>query len=266
MAKGKNGKGNGKKKNGNGNKAMEKRKETLPAVKGALDGIPAGFENVDRDDIILGRLAIVQPSAKCIDPSDENAPSEGDIINTATLEIFEQPVEVVPIFMNKSAILWGEEIGDPFRCRSRDSKWGVIHGECAKCEYYWKEFKNDIPPECTLLYEFVSVLATTENPSEALPLIVSMSRSSARIAKTWLSGMRSLNRNMFSHSYKLSAEQAKSDKGRFYIFNVQKGIEVDEELYHPVYQMIYQDYKEGRVVSDIESAEDNIAGDDDLPF
>lgn len=265
MAKGKNGKGNGKKKNGN-NKALKKREETLPALPGAIPGVPAGFENVDQDDIVLGRLAIVQPSAKCIDPDNENAPSEGDIINTLTMEILEQPVEVVPVFFNKSAILWGEEVGDPFQCRSRDSKHGVIFGECSQCPHNWKEFKEGKPPDCTLLYEFISVLATTADPSGVIPSVISMSRTSAKTAKNWLSGMRSLNKNMFSHSYKLSAEQAKSDKGRFYIFKVEKGIEVDELLYFPVYQMLYTSYKEGRVVSDIENAEDNIAGDDDTPF
>lgn len=238
---------NGKKK-AEDEKALATTEENLPSVPSLTgeEGAQAGFECVDESDIILPRLSLVQPMSKCVDEDNEDAPTVGQLYNTLTMEAYDPPVEVVPVFYNKSAVFFPEKPADPILCQSRDSITGSEFGLCGECENNWGEWVDGKAPACSAIHEFVCVFKDVE-PIFALPFIVSMMRTSSRTGKQWLSIGKTAGGASFGASYLIGADKKQNDHGKFYVFNVRPNGRIDPTPYTHIYKRMFDAYRGGRI-------------------
>jgi hypothetical protein len=262
MAKAKNGKG--KKNENNGIKDLVKGGENLPTVASATGekGMQAGFEAVDESDIILPRLSLLQLMSKAVDVEDKNAPQPGQFMNTLTMETYKPPIEVVPVFYNKAAILFPEKLSDPILCQSRDALTGNTYGDCEGCEHNWASWESG-PPACSAIHEFICVFKA-DNPEFALPFIISMMRTSAKAGKQWLSIGKVAGGPSFGASYLIGADKKENDHGKFYIYTVRPSGRIDPTPYERTYLSMLSAYRSGRIKTDYEESPDRIQkkGDD----
>lgn len=248
------------KKNKNGNEKALKKTENIPLdIPGMVDGIQPGLECVDEADIILPRLALVQSMSKCVDAEDDSAPKPGMFLNTLTMDAFDAPVEVVPIFYNKAAIKFAEKVNDPIECQSRDSVTGNS-GLCGECESNWNDWSNGTPG-CTSIHEFIC-LFKSEDPSFALPFIISMMRSSAKIGKQWISIAKVSRAPLFAASYLIGKEQKENDYGKFFVFTIRPSGRIDPNPYKSHYLSLFEAYRGNRIKVDYENPADRITDDE----
>lgn len=245
-------------------KALVPTEEIPLEIAGMEEGVIPGLECVDDADVILPRLALVQPTSKCVNPEDDDAPRPGVFINTLTMEQFPPPVEVVPVFYNKAAILFPESPADPIECQSRDSVTGSAHGICGECENYWGSWEHGAP-RCSSIHEFICVLKK-EDPVFALPFIISMMRSSAKTGKQWVSIAKVSRAPFFAAKYEVGADFKKNDKGQFYVYNVRPTGRIDPNPYGRLYKSMFEAYKGGRIKTDYDESEDRIKDTSDDSF
>ncbi len=261
---------NGGKKTKPNNKALAKKEEfsdiDLTDIPGMVDGVIPGMENVDPGDITLPRLALIQGPSPVKDPDNPNAPTDGQFYHTGTMESYDAPVMVVPLFYNKAAAKFPENMGDPIECVSRDSKVGNVFGMCNDCEHNWKEWNKDEPPECTEIHEFICVMKD-ESPKDALPFIISFMRTSATTGKEWLRAIKYAGKKnwpMFGVQYEVGRTTRENTKGKFFILTVNPSGKIDPRPYYEDYKYIAEANAKGGIQTSYDM--DKNVEDDDCVF
>ena len=177
------------------------------------------------------------------------------------MENFKPPVEVVPVFYNKAAILFPEKPAEPIECQSRDSVSGTTHGICGECENYWGDWEQGAP-KCSAIHEFICVFKNDE-PLFALPFIISMMRTSAKAGKQWISIGKVSGQPIMAASYQIGTEMKQNDHGKFYIFNVRPSGRIDPNPYGRLYQSMFKAYRGGKIKTDYDESADRTKDGDD---
>lgn len=228
-------------------------------LKSEVDGAIPGLENVDQGDIIIPRLDLMQKTSKAVEREDDPA-KPGDYVNTITGIITAPPFEVVPIFFNKAAILFGENAGDEIICKAPDGKYGNFHGLCEKCDYNYKLWVENEPPKCTAIFQFFCVFAD-EEPEAATPFIVSMKATGAKTAKKWLSAAKFAGPKvpLFGVKYSLGSLKKENKAGTFYVPTIAAAGRIDPVPYFVLYEMIFDAFNAGAIKADL----DDVFKDDD---
>lgn len=166
-------------------------KTTAP---GALAAVPdylrggkgRGMEDAESSDILLPRLLVLQDLSPHVKERRKSPAgvdyAAGQIINSLSGEIYEQPVKFIPVKFTKSRMMWGpRSAGKKVLCSSDDSKKaklanGVGHdgkptADCSTCAY--AEFDEtqkdpkDRKPKCTLYMNFPGMVPATGQPIAA---------------------------------------------------------------------------------------------------
>lgn len=240
---------------------VERQKDALVQIPDYLqrsDGAPqAGLENMERSDMTLPRLGLCQslsPQRIKSDPKYISGLEEGQYFNTITREIYGEKVQVVPLLFFKGRLLFKEDEG--LRCRSDDSKVGVGDpgGDCARCPLQqWG--RDGEPPECSLLYNYASLVIKDGYVSPSQLVVKSFKSSDLGAARDWNSLMRLRGTDAYAGIYEFVAIEAKTDKFTWFKTTVQNAGFVSKESFEAakmVYEMVAAMNAQGRLRHDVE--------------
>ena len=201
------------------NQDLEKKENNVPAprVSGDLVGgsqAPAGFDSIEDGDLKIARLGVVQGLSQV---AIDGKAKMGDIFNNISQEIYGASVEIIPLFMFKTRAQFDVERG--LVMMSRDNiKVTMAIDEFA--EYLDKPVEEvpgaawdgDEPPMFCQVYNFPCLLV---GQAFVFPLSLSMMKTAAKIAKTFLSMARYSGEDMFARVYKVSSKIVKGSKGTY---------------------------------------------------
>jgi len=197
--------------------AVADKGKTLPAVRRTGTKIAGkGFENLEREDILLPRLKLLQAQSPEVMESDEKPGTL--FMNLQNKGVGEKTV-ITPVLHYRSRIKWiPKDDGGGMDCSAPDAKSPASHKyatSCAECKYKnWDETKKDKKeqaPECTMYENFVVLLADSTEP-----VILSMAKSQVKVAKKFYSMMAVKGGDMFDFLYELAVVKEKNDQGQTY--------------------------------------------------
>ena len=178
-----------------------------PASKGR------GFESIERQDILIPRLSLLQ----ALSPAVVNEVAKVGTIHVSLSGVnYGNEVVICPILHFRSRIKWTpRDDGGGIECSSPDAKRPLSTiicescGEC-KCKDWDEDAKNekDKAPECTLYENFLVLVGNSTEP-----ILLPMEKTKAKCAKKFYSMAALKNADMWAYTYKLSAVKDKNKKG-----------------------------------------------------
>lgn len=170
----------------------------------------AGFEEVDmQQDIIMPRLAVLQGLSALV---IEGKGKMGQLANSVTKEIYGDSVEMIPLFLFKTRIMF--EKGRGLVMMSRDGL--TVSQTAAGYEKYLGKHCEDMeecqwhdnePPEFSLVYNFPAILT---GRLQEFPVSASFLRTGAKAGRTLISMAMMGAEDMFARKYRLSTEMQKN--------------------------------------------------------
>ena len=235
----------------------------VPAIPESL--AMAGLEEVDRSDLILPRVRVIQPTSKL-----EGNP--GQLHYNLTGEAVDA-IHAVLLKMTKSRVCWDKDnLGADPLCASDDAKtprsqYADIYSDaCASCPMAQWGVESDpsTPPACRLVFNF---LAADLDHDDAI-FVIGLGATSVKHAKKILSVFTLKRKPLFSQPVMVQAVKAESDKGKWYEVVITPNGGSRQFDWRP-YAAMYQAYQAVTVEADIESTLDtsaNIPDVDEIPF
>lgn len=218
-------------------------------------GPARGNEEVGREDLVIPRLEIVQ-SQSPIKETDENI-RDGMMFNSASSEVYDGPVYVIPVFFRKEWLVWKDkEEGGGF--------FGAHPTEAAAKDRLKQVVEDDGEDEDLL--EIVDtpvhycLLVNPEDPNFCQQIVVSMAKTKAKVSRQWNSMVELFGGDRFSRVYKLTTFTDENKKGqKFKNFVVSGAGYAPEHLYQKALEL-YKVIKEGKVRAAHEQTVDNDEG------
>lgn len=196
-------------------KDVVKKDPTPPARISGEGGQAEGFDDVDREDYKMPRLAVLQGLSEIVTSGDGKM---GDIANSITKEVYGNEVEIIPLFLFKTRAQF--EIGRGLVMLSLDNKtvtfgtgeFAAFAGQAVE-DVPGVEWTDDGPPKFGLVYNFPCLLAG-ERMNE-FPACMSLMRTATKTAKDFISMSRFSGEDMRARVYTLKTVIEKNDKGTF---------------------------------------------------
>lgn len=198
-------------------------------------GSQRGTEVMEQTDILLPRIAICQansPQHKKLDPLYIPGLEEGVLFNTLTGEQYGTRMTVLPLFLFKNRFYFGEYgSGEGIICQSANAiNGGRLHPtDCATCPHAaFKNDEDDTRPDCTMIYNYVSLLPKGSSTPWAS---VSLKSTDTKEAKQYNAKVRMSGHDMFARTLELSTI-GKTKKENSYYGWVLKPLDfIPKELY-----------------------------------
>lgn len=190
-----------------------------------------GFENLEREDILLPRIKLLQVLSPEV--TGDLGKKAGQIyLNLSNTELG-QKVLITPILHFRSRIKWNDKAdGGGIDCSApnartpKDTKYAT---SCAACNLKdWDNTqakKKDQQPKCTMYENFLVLIG---DGTEAV--ILPMERTKTKVAKKFYSMMSFKNADMWTFQYELGVVKETNDADEPY-FNytvADTGIKTDE--------------------------------------
>lgn len=206
----------------------EEKKELVPQPQGravatrgggALSG--RGFENIEKSDLLLPRLKLLQPMSPEVNDLNQKP---GTMFLALSNKSYGEKIVVVPVLHFRSRIKWTpKDDGGGIDCSAPDGKTPretKYAQNCASCTMpNWRpeeKKKKDQQPQCTLYDNFLCLL-----DGENEPVIIPFERSKAKVAKKWYSVGGLKGGDMFDWQYELSVIKEKGpDDEPYYNYSV----------------------------------------------
>lgn len=213
-----------------------------------------GRENVDKSDLVLPRLKLLQPLSPEAQDEDKDAEA-GHLYNTLTQQDFGSSIIFIPIVHFKSRIYWrdrDDDSGERIICSASDGLHPTSQEFaelCINCKNQaWNNKASDPKdkaPKCTMLYNFAILIE-----GDASPIALSMERSKIKVAKKLLSLITCTGKlDMFAKKYKLGVTKEKNKKGIWFNYDITPvGFVTAEEF--KVAENAYQSLKDLAVTVD----------------
>lgn len=235
----------------------------MPFIEGAK-----GFEEMGSQDMVIPRVKLVQKQSKEIDEYDDIKP--GMLINSITKEFVAPPktnqLEFIPLGAYKTRIKWIPFVdGGGIDCRSEDGLSGM-YGECELCSH--AEFKDNRAPECTLIYNYPSVILGVQ---EEFPISITMFKTSTGTAKQ-LNAMVKLSQasgiaECYANVFTLGTMQQEKEGQKYFVFNVRASSKkVSKEAMKKLeilYNMVKMARQAGRMRVDTTGLEEEMRSEED---
>jgi len=191
-----------------------------------------GQENVQREDLVVPRLELVQalsPARKKGDPNYIEGAEEGMLYNSVTRELYGDSVKVVPCYFIKEWLIWKDrKKGGGFR--------GAFGTEALARAEIMNLKDSDGKPENPEDYEALDtaqmfcLLITPAGKTQGI--VISMSRSKMKIARNWNSLINLSDDDSFAKAYRVAAIADKNKNGDdFFNLKVTPVGYVNEEIY-----------------------------------
>lgn len=231
--------------------------EALPAIPDraigqALPAIPddyarEGMEDIDRDDLIIPRIRVIQPTTTKF----EGPP--GTFHQNLTGKTKES-LRVVLFKVTKTRVYWDrEDRSAPAICASDDNSTPRPQyankcsptNSCKNCAHsVWGPDRQ--PPDCRLVYAFLAA----DMDDDDMPFIIGLSGTSAKNAKRVISTFFLKNKPLWSEPVTVTSLEVKNDEGRWFeIVMVPSG---GEDFNWQKYRGLYQVLKAATITADTE--------------
>lgn len=192
-----------------------------------------GFENLEREDILLPRLKLLQPLSPEV--TGDMAMEAGTILLNLSSKNLGKELVITPILHYRSRIKWiPRDDGGGIDCSSADAKvpkdTKLYSTTCSACPHKdWDEEaekKKDKQPKCTLYENFIVLIGDSTEP-----VILPMERTKTKAARRFYSTMALKGGDMFDWTYKLGTFKDKNSENQSYFnYTVQDtGKKVDTE-------------------------------------
>lgn len=177
-------------------------------------GQARGSENVATEDLVIPRLEVLQDLSPQVDKSEPKyikGAEPGLLMNSVTNRIYGNRVAVVPVYFQKSFLLW----------RDRDAGGGFLGAfpDPAAAEERKKQEKDsqnlqiiDTPIHYCLLVD--ADHGTVEE------IVIAMPRTKAKVSRQWNSMVRLAGGDRFSRVYLIGTAKEKNKKGQFYNYTI----------------------------------------------
>lgn len=207
------------------------------------DGQPVGLVKADPRGIVTTSEL---KSMEWFDPSVQSDPEErmipyirlmqglsnevreqtakiGDMLVSTGVNLGKRAV-IVPLWLQRQAVLYNE---DGVECRSHDGVRGDTHGECARCPYYYRDWKTDpatgkrMPPKCSAILTFPSLVIEADGMNEGEdPGVVAFqfARSSFPVAKQFVTQHDLKGLPYYAHRWEVTSRGKKFKKGEAAVF------------------------------------------------
>lgn len=181
----------------------------LPDFLQSAQGGDRGREEVQSNDLIIPRLEIIQSLSPARDKKDPNyivGAEEALIYNNVTRELLGESVNVIPVFYHKEYNIWkdrkaGGGFKGSYKTQVEAERALALLPDAANCEVL------DTPTFFCLL------VADDGSLSE---VVISMTRSKAKVSRKWNSLIRLANLDSFAKVYTLSTIQDTNNAGESY--------------------------------------------------
>jgi len=194
-----------------GNRALATR--PTQAIQSAPATGGRGFENIERKDILIPRLQLLQALSPAV---------VAELAKAGTIHVglsgvnYGKKVTITPILHFRSRIKWvPRDEGGGIECSSPDAKKpvsDVICAACGECEYKdWDDAAKtdkDKAPKCTLYENFLVLVGDATEP-----ILLPMEKTKAKCAKKFFSMGALKNADMWAWQYELSSVADKNKKG-----------------------------------------------------
>ena len=186
----------------------------LPTERQGNRGAGRGSEAVSADDMVIPRLQIIQD----LSPQHKKAKSEyiegaevKMVFNTATNELYEGPLMVVPILYRKEFIIWrDQDEGGGFRGSfSTESEAEKARQELEDCDLCEVVATNQ---------QFILVVdpdSTMEEPKAEMAT-VSMSMSQNKVSRKWNTMIHQVGGDRFDCLYQMEVVDDQNAAGKEY--------------------------------------------------
>lgn len=177
--------------------------------------VPLGFEDEEAGDMIIPRIKVIQTLSP--ERKDKKA-TEGDIINSLTLEKCNGKV-FIPVFRYNNNIDWIDRSeGGGMRCIARDGKVGetqdgtkILCAQCRKCEFDNSKQGKEAFPKCTKYINFFGFFA-----GERTPIILSFAKTNYSEGKKLYSLAKVTMQNMWNFGYTLNEKLMAKNGNEWY--------------------------------------------------
>lgn len=181
---------------------------------GKLSG--RGFENLEKNDLLLPRIKLLQPLSPEINDLGQKA---GTIFLALSNKSYGDKIVITPVLHFRSRIKWTpEDEGGGIDCSSPDARVPrepKYAASCADCTHKdWNDaakLKKDKSPKCTMYDNFLVLIGDAKEP-----VIVPMERSKQKVAKKFYSMGALKGGDMWDHQYELSVVGEKNEDGKPY--------------------------------------------------
>jgi len=212
--------------------AKTDKKSTAIAPAGILK-TGRGFEDMDRDDLIVPYVKIMQPLSPEVQDDDVKA-KQGDLLNSLSKNNYGTTIKFIPIMFRKRRIKWiPRDEGGGMDCASIDGKipdtGEMYSSHCLTCEH--RQWHGDNPPECDLIYGFPAIVLGAEQANKLV--IISFTRTSFSAGKKLLNQMRFAGGDMFGRPYEVSTKKENKKDGNttytYYVLTAQPAGELKPE-------------------------------------
>lgn len=186
---------------------------------GALAG--RGFENIEKSDLLLPRLKLLQAMSPEVNDLNQKP---GTMFIGLSNKNYGEKIVVIPVLHFRSRIKWNpKDDGGGIDCSAPDGKTPretKYAANCAACQYpNWRpeeKKKKDQQPQCTLYDNF---LCLVDGATE--PVIIPFERSKAKVAKKWYSVGGLKGGDMFDWQYEITVVKEKNaDDEQFFNYSV----------------------------------------------
>lgn len=196
----------------------------------AADNNLTGFENYDDSDRVMPRIGIVQPT------SEEG--TKGNFRSNLTGDETKE-MSIVPLTFSKARILWGDNLGDDPKCKSRDAikpDESIENPVCDQCatmqngrltevcpSAMWQgEGTNRTKPECQMQYNLAAL------DEDGAPFMMSFRGSALKPFKALISGLISKRKPLCDNVVHMTIKEMKGEKGVYYVPQFKVTGSVDE--------------------------------------
>ena len=202
---------------------VNKNRGLAPTAKGSTTIAPAGgvkgrgFENIDRKDILLPRVKLLQPLSPEV--TGDAGMKAGTILVNLTNKNLGTEIIITPILHFRSRIKWlNKDDGGGIECSSPDAKkplGEIFSTECGTCEA--KDWNNDAKkekdqqPSCTLYENFLVLVGDAREP-----VLIPMERTKLKVARKFYSMGALKGGDMWDWQYKISVTKEKNEADQTY--------------------------------------------------
>lgn len=217
-------------------------------------GPARGNEEVGREDLVIPRLEIVQSQSPIKETDDMIR--DGMMFNSASSEVYDGPVYVIPVFFRKEWLVWKdkEEGGGFFGAHPTEAAAKARLAEVVE------EGEDEDLLEIVDTPVHYCLLVKPDDPSFCQQIVVSMAKTKAKVSRQWNSMVELFGGDRFSRVYKLTTFTDENKKGqKFKNFVVQGAGYAPEHLYNKALEL-YEVIKAGKVRAGHEQTVDNDEG------
>jgi hypothetical protein len=174
-----------------------------------------GTENVNADDLLIPRLELVQDLSPCRKKTDQSyipGAEGGMLYNNVTRQLYGPEVLILPVHFKKEYLVWKD--------RTKGGGFRGAFASLADAEEAVSRLEDGADCEIMDTAQHFCLIVTPET-GKTEEIVISMSKSKAKVSRKWNSLVRMAGGDSFSRVYRMSTVSEKNNKNQdFYNLSI----------------------------------------------